>query len=183
MSRIRTFVAIDLGKKARGRCIALQEALGVPGVRWVRPETMHLTLVFLGDVEDRELARVCKAVAAGCAGHEPFAIEITGVGCFPNPAKPRTIWAGVGEGAEEVVALQASVDAALVGAGLYRTEEKAFRPHVTLGRFKHGDDVTATVAAHAAWGAGACQVSEVLVMSSEMLGAGPEYTVLGRVGL
>jgi 2'-5' RNA ligase len=183
MSRIRTFVAIDLGKKVRSRCVALQGAIDAPGVRWVAPETMHITLAFLGDVEDKDLNRVCKAVAAGCAGHEAFTLEIEGVGCFPNPSRPRTIWAGAGEGSEELKALQASIDAALVETGLYRSEEKPFTPHVTLGRFKHGEDISEAVEAQAGWAAGGCPVGEVLVMSSDLRPEGPEYAVLGRVAL
>ncbi len=183
MSRIRTFVAIDLGKRVRSRCVALQEALAAPGVRWVTPDTMHLTLLFLGDVEDRDLARVCKAVAAGCEGHPAFTLEVEGVGCFPNPTRPRTVWAGVGDGADELKALQASIDAALVETGLYRSEEKPFTPHITLGRFKHGADISAEVAKHAEWAAGGCAVAEVLIMSSDLRAEGPEYVLLGRVAL
>jgi 2'-5' RNA ligase len=183
MSRIRTFVALDIGKRVRSRCAALQESLHLPGVRWVKPDTMHLTLCFLGDVEDRDLARVCKAVADGAKGHPPFSFEVEGVGCFPHPARPRTVWAGIGDGVEQVKALQASIDAALVETGLYRSEERPYNPHLTLGRFKFGKDITAQIEAQSGWAAGSCEASEVLVMSSELGPDGPEYTVLGRAPL
>jgi 2'-5' RNA ligase len=186
MSRIRTFLAIDLGRPVRSRCSTLIDVLSrtVTGAKWVKPDTIHITLAFLGDVEDRDLIRVCRAAEKGCVGHAPFSLEIAGLGCFGNPKKPRTLWAGVGEGLAELKALHAALDAALVETGLYRSEEGPFEPHLTLARFKHGGpDVSADLEKHAAWAGGACEVEEVLVMSSDLKRDGPEYTVLGRAAL
>lgn len=186
MSKIRTFLAVDVGRQVRSRCSALIDQLSraVPGAKWVKPDTLHITLAFLGDVEDRDLMRVCRAAEAGCAGHAPFSLEVTGLRCFGSPKKPRTLWLGVGEGLEELRALQASVEAALVETGLYRAEEGPYEPHLTVARFKHGGaDVSAELERHARWDGGACEVQQVLVMSSELKRDGPEYTVLGRAAL
>src|SRR3954470_1669640 len=102
MSRIRTFLAVELPGGLRSRLVALQETLARAGgdVRWSAPETLHVTLLFLGDVEDRDLHTVCRAVGGVCAKLKPFPITVEGVGCFPSPSRPRTLWAGVKEGAE-----------------------------------------------------------------------------------
>src|SRR5262249_59819144 len=101
MSRLRTFIAVDLGGAVRGRCVALQENLARagPDVKWVEPENLHVTLLFLGEVVDRDVPAVCSAVAAVCARHGAFPVTVELVGCFPNPPRPRVVWVGVGEGA------------------------------------------------------------------------------------
>jgi 2'-5' RNA ligase len=90
---------------------------------------------------------------------------------------------GVGEGADELTALQASIEAALVQTGLYRAEERPFTPHVTLGRARTPGDFSAVVESHARWSGAGFDVTEVLVMSSELRPEGPEHAVLGRVPL
>src|SRR5947208_919357 len=107
MARLRTFIALDLGKAIRDRLVTLQEALtrSAPDVKWVETENLHVTLLFLGEVDDREVLEVCRAVTDSCVNLAPFTLSIEGVGCFGNPRRPRTIWIGVGEGAAEVKSL------------------------------------------------------------------------------
>src|SRR5262245_22215391 len=103
MTRLRTFIAVDPGKAVRSRCVSLQETLAKSAerVRWEKPENIHVTLLFLGDVDERDLLPVCEAVSAVCARQDAFAFSAEGVGCFPNLHRPRTIWAGIGTGAAE----------------------------------------------------------------------------------
>jgi len=107
MKRLRTFIGIDLGKTVRDKAVALQESLARAGsdVKWVEPENLHVTLLFLGEVDDRDVPAVCRAVADCCHQHAPFRMSVETVGCFGNPRRPRTVWIGVGEGTQEVVAL------------------------------------------------------------------------------
>src|SRR5947209_13738686 len=106
MSRTRTFIAIDLGKEIRARLVALEEALARTGteVKWVEPENLHVTLLFLGEVDERDLPPVCRAVAEAAAGQPAFAMTVEAVKSFGNPRRPRTVWAGVGEGTQAVCA-------------------------------------------------------------------------------
>lgn len=87
MPRTRTFIAIELGKAVRDRLIGLQESLtaSAAGVKWVEPENLHVTLLFLGEVDDRELPGVCRAVQEALSEHAEFTLSVEGVGCFPNP--------------------------------------------------------------------------------------------------
>jgi RNA 2',3'-cyclic 3'-phosphodiesterase len=185
MARLRTFIAVDVGPEVRGRCVALQEKLArdAGGVKWVEPENLHVTLLFLGEVVDREVPALCRAVAQVAGRHEGFGVAVEGVGCFPNPRRPRVVWAGVGTGAAELVALHDALEPPLLELGCYRREERQYTPHLTLGRLKRDPDpepFAAAIARQARWRGGEAAVTELLVLSSELTPKGPEYTVLGR---
>jgi RNA 2',3'-cyclic 3'-phosphodiesterase len=188
MPRIRTFLAIDLGAKMRGRLVALQEQLATeaPDVKWVEPENLHLTLFFLGEVDQREIIDICRAAQNAVADTPSFDLCIQGTGCFPNARRPHVLWAGVGDGSAEVCAIHDAIEAPLLDLGCYRREARAYTPHVTLGRVKSEGSHDALVQAltnQQAWSAGETAVREVCVMSSELTRDGPTYTVMGRAKL
>jgi len=183
--RLRTFIAVDLGKPLRDRLVGLQESLARGGaeVKWVEVENLHVTMLFLGEVDERELPSLCRAVSVACGRHNRFPLSVETVGCFPNPRRPRVVWAGVGEGATELVALHDALEPPLLELGCHRREERKYTPHVTLGRVKSdgpADALAAALAKKANWHGGAVEVEEVLVMSSQLTPKGPEYMVLSR---
>ena len=183
--RVRTFIAVDVGKPLRDRLIGLQESLArtAPGVKWVEPPNLHLTLLFLGEVDERELLPLCRAVSVTCGRCDRFPLGVETVGCFPNPRRPRVVWAGVGEGATELVALHDALEPPLLELGCYRREERQYTPHVTLGRVQSdgpADALAAALAKKAKWVGGSVEVQELLVMSSHLTPQGPEYAVLSR---
>src|SRR6185312_10646562 len=104
MARLRTFIAVELGKTIRDRCLSLQNTLARSGVevKWVEEDNLHLTLLFLGEVEDRTLPALCRAVADSAAEQNAFPLSVESVGSFPNPRRPRIVWAGVGAGGAEL---------------------------------------------------------------------------------
>src|SRR5215212_7826024 len=118
MSRVRTFLAVEVSDDVRARLKGLQDSLARAGAsaRWAAD--FHLTVLFLGDVEDRDLDRLCRAVAAVCAEHPAFTLGVEGVGCFPNPSRPRVLWAGVTDGAAELTALNEALAAKLTDLNL-----------------------------------------------------------------
>lgn len=186
--RLRTFIAIDPGKPIRDRLVALQETLARSGteVKWVGPDNLHVTLLFLGEVNDVDVPAVCETVAEGVAEHSPFAMTVETVGCFPNPRRPRIVWAGVGQGAQEVCAVHDALEGPLMDLGCYRREERKYTPHITLGRVKSDrptDPLAAALGKHAAWKGGDVTIQEIHVMSSELTSTGPVYTVLSRAKL
>jgi len=188
MARLRTFIGVDVGKTIRDRAVALQEKLAQTGtaVKWVEPDNIHVTLLFLGEVDDREVPSICKAVALQTERHPPFRLSIEGVGCFPNPRRPRIVWIGVGEGTQELCALHDGLEPPLLDLGYYRREERKYTPHITLGRVKGdrpADQLGPALANHAGWQGGQIAVSEIHVMSSELTPQGPIYTVLSRAKL
>jgi 2'-5' RNA ligase len=188
MARLRTFIGVDIGKSIRERAVALQESLartGVP-VKWVEPENLHVTLLFLGEVDEREVPAVCRVVAEQTQQRQPFKMSIQSAGCFPNPRRPRVLWIGVGEGTQELCALHDALESPLLELGCYRREERKYSPHITLGRVKSerpSDQLAAALAKQAGWKGGEIAVSEILVLSSELTPKGPVYTVLSRAKL
>jgi 2'-5' RNA ligase len=104
-------------------------------VRWVRPDNIHLTLKFLGNVQEETLGNVCAALEKTCAGHEPFDIGLARLGAFPSARRARILWAGVNAGSDRLRALAAGLESALTPLGFER-EKRAFTPHLTLGRVR-----------------------------------------------
>lgn len=185
MSRLRTFIAVDPGKTIRDRMVALQDALARAGaeVKWVEPDNLHVTLLFLGEVVDKEIPEVCRAVSEVTRRHAPFRMSVEGTGCFPNARRPRVLWVGVGQGEAELCALHDDLEQPLLDLGCYRREGRRFTPHITLGRTKKDDsheELAAALAKKSDWKGGEIAVQELLVMSSELRSDGPEYTVLSR---
>jgi 2'-5' RNA ligase len=188
MSRVRTFIAIDPGKAIRDRTVGLQETLARAGaqVKWVEPDNLHVTLLFLGEVDMVDVPALCQAVEDAVQQHPAFPLTIEMVGCFPNSRRPRILWVGVGEGVQEVVALHDALEPPLLELGCYRREERQYTPHITLGRVRSerpADNLGAALARHAGWKGGATTVHEIHIMSSELTPQGPVYTVLSRAKL
>jgi RNA 2',3'-cyclic 3'-phosphodiesterase len=188
MARRRTFLAIDLNEKVRARLMSLQEELveGAPDIAWVEPENLHVTLLFLGEVDHRECIDICRVAHKAVAKMPAFAMHVEGMGAFPNPRRPRTLWVGVGDGKDDVSAVHDAIEAPLLDMGSYRRETRAYTPHVTLGRVKgerNDDALSKALTKHAAWSAGETMVNEVQVMTSELTSNGPIYTVVGRAKL
>ena len=185
MARIRTFIGVEVGDAIRHSAEALQKRLAKTGaqVNWAAPATFHVTLQFLGDVDDRDLAGVCRAVAAVAAGEPPFRLSVSGLGAFPTPRRPKILWAGLGAGEDEVRRLFASLEPPLTELGVYRKEDRPYSPHLTLGRAKTeeaGQLLVPELTKYRAWEGGETEVTEVVVFSSELRQTGPEYAVIGR---
>jgi 2'-5' RNA ligase len=105
-----------------------------PGVRWVKADHLHITLRFLGDVEDPE-AEVLIDALESLTEVAPFRFNLAGIGAFPDRKRPRAIWTGIAGGKEEVISLAETVERIVESCGFPR-EPKRFSPHVTLGRVK-----------------------------------------------
>ena len=181
---VLTFTAVEITDEVLGR---VQELIGllrpVPAdVKWIEPDNLHWTLNFLGDVDLREIPAVCKAVIQTTAEFEPFEIETFGLGAFPTVQRPRTIWVGVREGQQRMIALQDALTGRLAKLG-YRPEHRRFQPHLTIGRVRSGRGVAELarlVNEHAEFEIGAMYVPEVVVFSSTLDPSGATHQPLGR---
>lgn len=127
---MRIFAAIDLPEAIRQRLAILGG--GLPGARWVAPESLHLTLRFIGEVDGLGFEDVAEALAG--VDFDPFDLSLEGVGHFETARKPHTLWAGVAP-SRPLQRLHGSVDMALQRAGL-PPEGRKYQPHVTLARLK-----------------------------------------------
>jgi 2'-5' RNA ligase len=155
-------------------------------VKWVEPENMHLTLKFLGDVENTEIHRVCQLAAEAVADEAPFRLQMYGAGAFPNVRRPRTIWIGAGDGSDATARLAKNLDKAMKKLG-YRPEGRVFAPHLTLGRVRRSGPWLAPLAEliqqYAERDLGHTTVEEVIVFSSELGREGATYDALARCPL
>lgn len=138
---MRAFIAIELEKKIKESLSKIQDELKKPDedIKWVNPNNIHLTLKFLGEVEEQTAPKIIRQLNEATGAAKPFTIEIKNIGGFPNLKSPRVIWAGVEKGKEELIQLAATIEDALVSLK-FPKENRAFSTHFTLGRVKHIKD-------------------------------------------
>ncbi|QSP96388.1 RNA 2',3'-cyclic phosphodiesterase [Marinobacter salinisoli] len=174
----RLFFSIEIPVQIKQRL--LQVRAPVAGARWQSAAQLHLTLLFLGPVSDDRVAEVCAEVRA--LAMPAFDLEVSGIGCFGQPASPRNLWAGVSP-CDSLLALQAALKDVLGGLG-FEFDQRAFRPHVTLARFKkQRGSVAALLDDHQSTNFGAFPVQEFVLYQSTQGGGGSVYTVLERFAL
>lgn len=181
----RLFIALPLSAPAIAELHALVHMCRrqATNVRWVRPEQMHITLKFLGDVEDEREDDITNALEALTA-EKPFMFNLAGVGAFPDKRRPRVIWTGIVNGKDEVTDLAKRVDDLLFERRFAR-EDRAFSAHVTVGRIKEPGDFGAlwrTVDASPFVGANV-EAHQVLLIHSTLTPQGPVYKDLAAIPL
>ncbi|MGE5176332.1 MAG: RNA 2',3'-cyclic phosphodiesterase [Hyphomicrobiales bacterium] len=182
---IRTFVALPIPAPWRDYLGALCRDLagGRSGLSWVRPENLHLTVRFLGDLGESGVARVRETVRAAAAPLEAPAARLGALGAFPNLARPRVIWVGLARGEEEVGAVARAVNGALERAG-FGPPDKPFRAHLTLARVREGArGLEALRDAAAGEPPEEALLDRIVVMKSDLHPAGARYTALEEVRL
>jgi 2'-5' RNA ligase len=190
MDTVRAFIAIELTPEILKALGDLQDRLkqDVPPklVRWVRPQGIHLTLKFLGDVPRTKVDVIAEALRDACAPHAPFSFSVGRMGCFPNPYRPRVVWVGVDEPSGALARLQRDVERAIGPLG-FPPEKRRFSPHLTLGRVKGGSrDAVAALGEYvsrATVRVGEQQAAAVHLMRSELLPGGAVYTELAVAAL
>ncbi|MGW8256246.1 MAG: RNA 2',3'-cyclic phosphodiesterase [Thermoguttaceae bacterium] len=183
----RTFLAVEIDSAIRARAKELIDLLCEAGaeVKWVEPNNLHLTLQFLGEVRDQELAEVCKAVKRGADQVRPFDLEILGAGAFPNAGRPRTLWLGAKSGSDQMAELHEIVALELLELG-YQDEDRRFQTHLTIGRTRSNKNLVALgqlLKTHADFFAGQMRVDKVTVFSSRLQRGGPIYQALATARL
>ena len=182
---MRLFLAAELPVAVRERLIEVREQLagGLRGWRWVRPEGVHLTLRFLGEVDEARDRSARPAWQDAVASVSRFQLRLSGLGRFPDRGAPRVLWMGVEE--TEPGGALATLAETLEGVARelgWTAETRAFRPHMTLARRTRGgrpDDPTARQAGESAAG----WVREVTLIRSRLEPRGASYTELDRFPL
>lgn len=135
---IRSFLALDTPEKIREGIGAVQSRLKkiIHGdIHWARPEGIHLTLKFFGNISEDDVVNISAVVEKIAAGSLPLVLTIGGTGAFPDPHRPRVVYLGMNGDVERLIAFQKELERALETIGFPR-EERPFRPHLTLGRIK-----------------------------------------------
>lgn len=140
MEQVRSFIAIELPPEIKAELSSLEEKLQAGQylfVKWVAPNSIHLTLKFLGNIAANKIAPVTAAMEKAVQGIVSFSVVISGLGAFPNWQRPQVIWVGLSGEVETLHKLQQRIDSALSPLG-FSPESRSFTPHLTLARFKEG---------------------------------------------
>jgi RNA 2',3'-cyclic 3'-phosphodiesterase len=180
---IRSFIAVLLPEPLKARLDEAAEPLRQrgPAVSWVRAENLHVTLRFLGGVDEATIGKVREALAEAAVGLAPFRVVLRGFGGFPTARAPRVVWVGVADGSERLGALHARVEAALARQRI-PAEGRPFHPHVTLGRAREPRGAAGLAESLGAPGAplGETHVDAIHLMRSDLHPSGARYSVLAR---
>jgi len=179
---MRSFIAIDLPEPIHQELARQQAAFRrlCPDARWTRTEGIHLTLKFLGQISEAQLGQVAEALKD--TGHfAKFTVEIKGFGFFPDARRPRVFWAGV-VAPPDLDRLAARVEDAMAALGFAR-EQRVYRPHLTLARFREPrpqPSLREAAEQHAELSLGKFEVTEFFLYESRLAPQGAEYRKLVR---
>jgi 2'-5' RNA ligase len=134
---IRTFIALELPPTVTALLQNVQQELKQLKIRarWVRPENIHLTLKFIGDVSPDHIDAISATMTGVAKGFSPVYLVVRGIGVFPTIKRPRVIWIGLGGDIRSLLALQGRLVEELAGLGIAR-DKRSFKAHLTLGRIK-----------------------------------------------
>lgn len=132
---MRAFIAIELPKEIKDTLAELQQKLKATGadVKWVAPENIHLTLKFLGEIDDKKFGEASSILEEAAKINRPFIMRLASVGVFPKTNFPRVIWAGIDMGEEEIKKIAAGLEEKIAEIGIPK-EKRAFSTHITIGR-------------------------------------------------
>ncbi|MBM4388461.1 MAG: RNA 2',3'-cyclic phosphodiesterase [Deltaproteobacteria bacterium] len=179
---VRTFLAVPISEEVKqvieGLSIRLKAML--PDVRFVKKENLHITLRFLGEIEQDRINELKKALINPVCGFGRFKIFMAQIGAFPHIKRPKIVWIGVKDPDQKLRELYNSVDSALTGLGL-PPEERSFTAHLTLGRIKEGrklNDLDRVLEPYFGRAFGESIVDRVTFFKSELMPDGPIYTPL-----
>jgi len=191
MALIRAFIAVELPKDLKKELAALEMLLknnGPSVVKWVDPDSIHITLKFLGEISTDKVEKLIQAMDEAVKGTAPFQLEVRKLGAFPAPDRPQVIWVGVKGEVDKITRLQQSIEASCERLGFSR-ENRAFTPHLTLGRVRDearpnerqrlGKQLmeTSFTSLHNV------EVKEINLLKSHLTPAGAIHTIIGTVKL
>jgi 2'-5' RNA ligase len=185
---VRVFCAVELSDEVRAAAAEHVARLrrDFPDARagWVRPEGLHVTLKFIGEVTAARVGDLSVAAAAAVEGFAPFGLSAEEAGTFPPRGAARVLWLGLRDESGGLARLQRRLEAECEAAGFPR-EPRAFKPHLTLARLRQPKGARELSDAHrrSAFGPHRFTVSELIVMRSELGPGGSRYTPLTRHAL
>ena len=183
----RAFVAIDLPESVRSALGTVQEALKASKfrVKWVRPESIHLTLKFLGDIDVARTDAIVNAMTLAAKDNTQMALTPHGLGVFPNARRPRVIWAGLGGQLDLLKNLQQTLEAQLAELGFPR-ESRPFKGHLTLGRVKGkipAERLQTALGKLENFEFESFEVNRIILFKSQLQSSGAVYTKVAEVNL
>ncbi|MFQ5482961.1 MAG: RNA 2',3'-cyclic phosphodiesterase [Nitrospinaceae bacterium] len=187
MGAIRTFAAIEIPNPVQQTAADIQNQFRSLGLKaaWVRPENIHLTLKFLGEIDPSRVGGVIAALTRAAAGFPPLPVALKDVGCFPKKGPPRVLWVGMSDPGGALAALHGKIERTLGALG-FSPEKKAFSPHLTLARIKTPEGANLLrdrVRSMEPLNGAGFYLDAVTFFESQLTPRGSIYTVLERIPL
>jgi len=183
---MRTFIAIELSDHVKKKIEQLQAPLKKTNtfVSWVKPENIHITLKFLGEVPENKINEVFSATGKALEGAKKFTMSLKGLGAFPDVRRPRVIWIGSGSGEKELSYLANRVEEEMEKIG-FPKENRKFSAHFTIGRVKSSKNIEKLMelVKSSDFSTEEIEIKEVVVMKSQLHPAGAIYTPLKKIPL
>ena len=186
---IRAFIAIELPEGIKGKLSEVQEQLksGRSRAKWVAPESIHLTLRFLGGISADTVAGVTQAMEEAALGAAPFRLVVSGLGVFPNPKRVQVVWAGLMGEVDRLTQLQRDLDSALTKLG-FTPESRPFTAHLTLARMRDEAspferEAVGRLVESTRFDGGEFPVDSISLIRSQLRKEGPIYTRMVAVPL
>lgn len=179
---MKLFIALEVPEDVRRQIFVWQQMLArdARGFRWDLPENFHVTLKFLGQTPEGRLGDIVGIMDDIAATTRSYLLELRGVGAFPSTFRPRVLWAGLGEGADETARIASSLDWRLGTLGIPR-ESRPYKGHVTVGRSKNSEFGRTKIMLPQSpvdCAIGRWLVQKMVLMQSEPRDAGSKYSVL-----
>lgn len=187
---MRVFIAVDINQQIKEAISRLQGQLqrksgvGKGQATWVKPDAMHLTLKFLGEIDDKQLESLRKTIEAIVQKHKGFELSVESVGFFGGKAA-KVLWVGSIKGSDNLTALAKDIEEGLELEG-FAKEEREFSPHLTICRIKDfaaGKRLAELAGDLADFNAGSVLIDAVKIYQSQLTPAGPIYTEIANYKL
>ena len=184
---IRTFIAIKLPKNIISSIDKIQEGLITYGfkVRWVRPQNIHLTLKFLGNISKADIDKIGDTMTESVGEYGPISLNVKGIGAFPGIKRPRVVWVGITGRIDRLAGLQGKLEKKLAEIG-FPEENRPFKGHLTIGRVKGKIDPKRFLDAmheFAESGSTTFIADKIILFRSELKPSGAVYTELLNASL
>jgi len=184
MGTIRAFLALDVSKEVKMKIMSLQEEIAGAGadVRRVGADSMHITLKFLGEIDEMMAGKVLEVMKR--VRSEAFVLDIAGAGAFPNTRMPRVLWVGATGGGEKAVEIAKQLEAGLLALGF--PKEREFTPHITVGRVKSARNaalLAGILQRNRDTRYGSTPIDRIVLKKSILTPSGPIYSDIGDVRL
>jgi 2'-5' RNA ligase len=177
----RLFIAIDIPDNVRQLAVnhinRLRESFPEARLSWTRPGNLHLTLKFLGDVDDSSIDRLCHELKNLAAERATFYLAVRGTGTFPSVRRAKVLWLGINDIDGALVPLASAIEQRLSQMG-FATDDRKFSPHLTIGRVRQRDDVASQLAekhAGSVFASPRFTISEIALYSSTLSSGGSIY--------
>lgn len=178
---MRTFIAIEIPrqiKKKIDQLIAQEKNNQLP-IKWTKFENLHITLKFLGEIDDVKKREIIHVLEETSKAFTPFIVNLDGIGCFPHPGNPRVLWIGVKHGVAMVTDIACNIEKSMVDIGFMK--EKRFHAHVTIGRTRKPCKIENILAKP--FYSEDFSVESISLFKSNLTPQGPQYEILAKFKL